>query len=136
MASTTMNYWAILVSAVAYMALGALWYSPILFGKAWMKGIGKTKEQVNADFSPVNYPVAFIAGLLSAYGIARIMSWSGGDSIRDGIILALLAGITFVAAAMLVNDTFEKRPRSLTCINVFYHVAGLIICGIIIGAWR
>jgi hypothetical protein len=136
MVSTGMNYWAILVSAIAYMALGALWYSPILFGNAWMKGIGKTKEQVNTDFSPLNYLWAIIAAFLSAYGIARIMTWSGGESIKDGIILALMAGVTFVLATMVVNDTFEKRPRSLTFINVFYHVAGFILCGIIIGAWR
>ena len=31
-----LNYWAVLVSAVASMTIGALWYSPILFGKIWM----------------------------------------------------------------------------------------------------
>ena len=136
MISAGMNYWAILVAAIAYMALGALWYSPVLFGKAWMKGIGKTKEQVDADFSPINYLYGIIAAFLSAYGIARIMSWSGGDSVIDGIKVALIAGICFVLAAMAVNDIFEKRPRSLTVINTLYHVAGFVVCGIIIGVWR
>ena len=31
---------AIIVAAVAGMAIGALWYSPILFGNAWLKAIG------------------------------------------------------------------------------------------------
>src|SRR5258707_9410972 len=33
------NYWAILVAVAATMALGFLWYGPIL-GKAWMKEMG------------------------------------------------------------------------------------------------
>ena len=51
MESMAINYWAVLVAAVAYMILGAIWYSPILFGSAWMRLIGKTKEQAMADFS-------------------------------------------------------------------------------------
>jgi len=45
------NFLSILIAAVAYMVLGALWYSPILFGDAWTKGIGKTKAQIAAGFS-------------------------------------------------------------------------------------
>ena len=133
---TSINYWAVIVSAVAYMFLGALWYSPVLFGSAWMRGIGKTKDQVAADFSPVNYFIALLTSFLAAYGVARLMIWTGGDSINDGLIIGLLVGICFVLAAMAVNDTFEKRPAGLTIINVLYHIVGLIIIGIIIGAWR
>src|SRR5690349_21028002 len=31
----TMNHWAVLVAAVSSFVLGGLWYSPVLFGKAW-----------------------------------------------------------------------------------------------------
>ena len=41
-----MNIFAVLVGAVASMALGALWYSPLLFGNAWMAAIGKTHDQL------------------------------------------------------------------------------------------
>ncbi|HDL02840.1 MAG TPA: DUF1761 domain-containing protein [candidate division Zixibacteria bacterium] len=133
---TTINYWAVIVSAVAYMVLGALWYSPVLFGNAWIREIGKTKEQVAADFRPVNYFIALLTSFLAAYGVARLMAWTGGDSICDGIIIGLLAGICFVMAAMAVNDTFEKRSNALTIINVLYHIVGLIIVGVIVGAWR
>ena len=31
------NYWAVLVAAVAVVGLGWLWYSPLLFFKPWMR---------------------------------------------------------------------------------------------------
>jgi hypothetical protein len=130
------NYLAVVVAAIAYMVLGALWYSPILFGTAWMKGIGKTREQVNADFSPVNYIIALIFAFIASYGIARFMIWAGGDSIADGIKVAVLAGVAFVLATMGMNDVFEKRPSGLTVINILYHLIAFLIVGIIIGAWR
>ena len=43
MESMGINYWAVLVAGVAYMVLGAIWYTPALFGNAWLKAIGKTK---------------------------------------------------------------------------------------------
>ncbi len=133
---TGINYWAVLVAGIAYMIVGALWYSPVLFGGAWMRGIGKSKEQIAKDFSPVNYFLALIFSLIAAYGIARIMFWSNGSSIADGITVSLLAGVCFVFPSMGVNDVFENRPRGLTFINIFYHIVGFVVMGIIIGAWR
>ena len=131
-----MNYWAVLVAAVAYMALGAVWYSGALFGRTWMTAIGKSREQLAADFSLTSYFWAFVASFLSSYGIARIMSWTGGDSIVDGVRLAVLIGVSFVVATFGVNDLFERRPCKLTVINGLYHLVGFVIAGVIIGAWR
>jgi len=132
----SINYLAVAVAGVAYMILGAVWYSPALFGNSWMKAIGKTKEQVAADFSPMNYGWAILTAIVASYGIARIMIWTGGDSIVDGIMVALACGVCFILAPMIVNDVFENRPRGLTMMNVLYHMIGLIIAGVIVGAWR
>jgi hypothetical protein len=130
------NYLAVLVSAVAYMIIGALWYSPILFGNAWMKGIGKTKEEITAQSAAWKYIWALAMSFIAAYGIARIMLWTGGNSITDALLIAILAGICFILTTFTVNDNFEGRPMGLSFINVFYHVVGFIVMGIIIGAWR
>lgn len=136
MMTSTINYYAVILGAVAYMVLGALWYSPILFGNAWMRGIGKTKEQVKADFSPLNYLWALITSFIAAYGIARIMSWAGGDSLADAVKVSLLVGVCFALTSIWVNDTFEKRRSGLTIINVLYHIFGYVVIGIVIGLWR
>ena len=130
------NYLAILVSAVAYMVIGAIWYSPVLFGNAWLKGIGKTKEEVAAQSAAWKYVWALIMAFIAAYGIARIMLWTGGNSITDGLIIAILAGVCFILTAFTVNDNFEGRSMGLSFINVFFHIVSLAVIGIIIGAWR
>ena len=135
METITLNFLAVLVAGVVYMILGALWYSPVLFGNSWMKNIGKTKEQVTADASPINYLIALILSFIAAYGIARIMVWSGEKSIGNGIMIAIVVGVCFVFTSMGVNDTFENRPRSLMAMNILYHLVGFVIMGIIIGAW-
>lgn len=132
----TINYLAVVVAAVVYFVIGALWYSPALFGTAWMRGIGKTKDQMAGGSAALNYLMGLITAFIASYGVARIMVWSGGNSIRDGIITGILVGVCFVLATMFMNDSFEKRPMGLTIINVLYHIVGLLVAGIIIGAWR
>lgn len=130
-----MNYLAILIAAVAYFVLGALWYSPVLFGGAWLKGTGKTKEQVAADHSPMNYVMALVTSFVSSYGIARILFWMHQGSITAGMRIGLFVGVCFTLMAFFMNDAFENRPKSLTLINGVYHLIGCIVAGIIIGAF-
>jgi len=132
----TLNWWAVVVAAVAYWALGALWYSPALFAGAWLKGIGKTKEQLDAGFTPWVFVFALLFSFLAAYGIARIYVLIGLVSIWDGIVLGLLCGTCFVLPSMGVNDMFEQRPCQLSFLNILYHVAGFVVIGVIIGAWH
>lgn len=37
------NYLAVFVAALSTFLIGGLWYSPILFGKAWMKANNLTE---------------------------------------------------------------------------------------------
>ena len=141
---TTHHYLAILVSGVAYMVLGALWYSPALFGKAWMKGIGKSEEQVKKDFKPSNYLWALVGSLIAAYGIARIlimidhgtMLGTSAIGLREGLMVGILAGFCFAGATFFVNDAMEGRRRSLTIVNSLYHLVGFVVMGAILGGWR
>lgn len=132
----TINYWAVVVAGLAYTILGAVWYSTALFGNVWMAGIGKSKEQVQADFSALNIFWAFVGSCIAAYGLARVMIWSGEMSIGRGIMVSLVAGVCFVFVAMGVNDLFEKRPMQLFFINVLYHLISFVAMGIILGVWQ
>jgi len=135
MESAGINYLAVVVAAVAYMVVGAIWYSQLLFGQAWMQGIGKTKEQIASDSSPANYIGGLVTAFIASYGIARLMVWTGRDTVADGIVLGLFVGVCFVLTSMAVNDMFEGRRKSLTVINFMYHITGLMVVGVIIGAW-
>ncbi|MCH7763617.1 MAG: DUF1761 domain-containing protein [Candidatus Marinimicrobia bacterium] len=42
----SINYIAVLVSAVIFFIIGGLWYSPMLFAKPWMNAIGFSDEQL------------------------------------------------------------------------------------------
>jgi len=136
MVNAGINYWAVLVAGIAYMVLGAVWYSPLLFAKTWLAAVGKSEDEIKAAHSPGTYIWAFVASFLTGYGIARIMIWTNGSSVSDALKIALVIGVCFVLTSFSINDCFEHRRCKLTVINILYHVIGILIIGIIIGAWR
>src|SRR6266849_5244088 len=63
-----LNWLAILVAAISTMVVGFLWYSPLLFAKAWMKEMGydpndKAKtEEMKKSAGPA-YAWSFVASV-------------------------------------------------------------------------
>ena len=43
---TSVNYFAVLVAALVTFVIGGIWYSPAVFGKAWMQENGFTEESL------------------------------------------------------------------------------------------
>ncbi len=130
------NYWAALVAAAAYWIIGAIWYARPLFGNAWMQAIGKTEEQIQKEFSPLQLVWVFITAWFVAYGIARIDLWHGGTTLLGTILVAVLVWFCFSVATVLMHDIMEKRPGKLTMINIMYQLVGFVVMGVIIGLWR
>ena len=58
-----MNFYAILVAAVAAMILGMIWYNPKVFGAIWMKEIGMSEEKARSG------------NLLKIFGFAFLFSF-------------------------------------------------------------
>ncbi|MCZ6530397.1 MAG: DUF1761 domain-containing protein [Chloroflexi bacterium] len=130
----TINILAVVVSAIAAILVGFIWFSPPLFEKAWLEDIGRTREQIEGD-SPLKYLVAFIGSLLMAYIVARLLDLVGGPSLEMGILLAVVVWVAFVAATSAANFAFAGRPVRLWLIENGNHLLTLLVMGVILGVW-
>lgn len=132
-----LNHLAIIVSAIAYFMLGALWFSPALFGNRWIELSGiKDKMETLRKRVALPYIVTFIAEYITCYALACVMSAFHAETAVNGMITALLTGVGFIATTEAVGHVFEGRPLKLWFINHAYHVVGLVIAGAVLGAWH
>lgn len=131
----TLNYWAVFVAGLAYFFLGALWYSPVLFAKPWMKLNGYT-EQDFQDSNAARYIVAFFTSMIMSFVLAHIVLLFGDGSIVVGIEKAVWVWIGFIATFTLTNYMFSNRPVKLFMIDSGYNLVGLLIMSVIISAWK
>lgn len=75
------NHLAVLVCAVANLAVGAIWYSPMLFYKAWMKENNFTEETIKQKFNPgKTYGLAFIISYIISYNLAFFLDDNKTDA--------------------------------------------------------
>lgn len=130
-----LNYAAIVVSAIVYWLLGALWFG-VIFATPWMALEGITMEQAMKINPTVPYIIVFIADIIMAYVLANVCTWRQVDTAWKGASLGVLFWIGFVGTTTLATYEFEGRPFHLFLINYGYCLVGMVIMGIILGAWK
>lgn len=127
------NYVAVVVAAVAYFAVGGLWYSPLLFARQWIAASGVTPQPGVTPWGL--FALSFVTGFVAALALAVIARVAGGETVGDGIVLGLVAGIGFSLTSLVVTQAFETRPLALHFINGGYHLVGLTVAGVIVTVW-
>ena len=128
------NYPAVLVSAIVYWLLGAVWYA-VLFSKPWMALEGIPVEKMQAANPVLPYIVTFLLNLLIAYVLSQICLWRNATTAARGAALGILLWIGFVGPITYTTYMYELRPWQLFAINAFYPLVGLALMGAILGAW-
>ena len=132
------NYLAVLIAAIVYYVGGALWYSPILFGKTWMGLVGLTEEKMKEGQKEAwkSYLIGGISAILISYGIARIEAYL--DVITDGagLHVGFWTWICFVITTMATNTAFAGRSFKLLLIDGGYHLYGFVVMGVILAVWK
>jgi len=73
------NLWAVLVSALATMVVGFLWYSPWLFARPWMVLMGldpddKAKIAEMQKSAGLSYVLSLVASALAAAVLGKIIA--------------------------------------------------------------
>lgn len=129
-----LNVWAVLVAALLSFVLGGLWYSPVLFGKVWMRETGITEESQKHRAMAKVFALAFIASLIIAFNLAMFLGPAA--SLASGAFYGFLAGFGWVAMAFAINDLFEGRSLKLYLINAGYHAITFTVMGAVIGVWH
>jgi len=129
------NHWAVITCAILNLGLGALWYSPLLFYKTWMKENNFNEENF-LNFNPTKiYTITLIISLVIPYNLAFFL----GDDKTDaawGTTAGFLTGFGFSTLIFTIVALFEQRSWKYIFINGGYITVYFTMIGFILGAWR
>lgn len=128
------NIWAVLVAAVSTFLIGGLWYSPAVFGKAWMRENGFTEEGMKNSNMLKIFGLAFFLAFIASINLAMFMGPE--DNIGMGAFWGFLAGFGWVATFVGTHYLFERRSFTLFLINAGYSIVALTVMGVILAAWK
>ncbi len=130
----SVNYVAVLIAALASMVTGFVWYSPVLFGKPWMKyaKIDEKKLKKTKNSLPKTYGISFLATLVTAYALAILLNATLVMDVGEGLMVSGVIWLGFVTTTMLTSVLFAEMPWGLFLINSGYQLVSFLVMGAIL----
>jgi hypothetical protein len=134
---SNINWLAVLVAAVAYFVLGAIWYSKAVFANKWVQGHGINVNDPNAkkgmgQIMTLSFLAFFVISLTLAILIHK-MGLTGG--VMSGLKVGLITGVGISSMTICIAYLYTKKPITLHIIDGMYHVVGQVIAAIILCVW-
>jgi hypothetical protein len=127
------NLWAVLTAALASFVLGGLWYSPMLFGKAWQRETGLSDEKLAGGNMALIFGVAFVLCVAAAFVFAMFLG--PRPPLALGLGAGASAGLFWVSSSFGINYLFERKSLKLFLINAGYHTLQFTLIGLILALW-
>lgn len=138
------NWWAVLAAGFSAFILGGIWYSPKLFGNAWMQDNGLTEEKLKQGNASKIFGWALVLSLVAAVNLGMFLADTPAEctgvcaqktDVSWGAAAGFLAGI-WVLCFVFIYGLFEHKPARLMWINGGYGIVALTLMGTILGLWR
>jgi hypothetical protein len=114
---TNVNWLAVIVGAFAAYALGAFWYSPKLFGKKWMEGVGLIEDGSGMSVR------AMIEQGIGTFLLAWVI---GITETTNSIYTAILIAFT-ISILIVANGLFAKKGNAAIVIEGTYILAMVVV---------
>lgn len=135
----SLGHWPVILgAALAAWLIGALWYSPLLFAKAWIKAHGHTPEKLAAMQANAGraYAGSFVAFVVIAYVLHLFLSRLGVDSLQGGAMWGFHAWLGFALPIGFTANLYSDKPLSTFLIDAGYQLVYFTAMGAILGTWH
>jgi divalent metal cation (Fe/Co/Zn/Cd) transporter len=132
------NWLAVVLATVSSMVVGAIWYAKAVFGRRWRRLSGLSDadtQRGNTVRLVIVFVVSFFTAAVLAGSAAIAQHFYEGDFFVNAVLTSLILWIGFTAARLITHDLFDRRPSSLTVLNLAHELVTVVVMGIIIGAF-
>jgi hypothetical protein len=125
-----MNWLAIVLGALAFFAVGAVWYT-VLFGKAWLRLVGLSDEQLKSGANmPLIFALCFLLELLVVTMLGHLFA-SLQPSDRAKMMISTGFGLTIMSPAIGITYLYMRKPLKLFLIDAGHFVVGMAAVGVV-----
>lgn len=140
--SIAVNWWAVVVAALASVVFGFLWYG-VIFKNVYMKLVGMSPEQCmdseKKKAMKKNSVIMFIGSLVMSWVLLYSIVYGASYNHVSGAIAGIMAGfwnwLGFIAPVSLGSVLWDGKSWKLWFFNNAYELISLLIMGYILTVW-
>lgn len=129
-----LSFLPIVAAAAVKMAIGALWYSPLLFLDAWHKASGVGEKEMKAGMARA-LAVELAGSLVTAFVLLHAVRYAGAGTALQGMAVGFFNWLGFVAVVTIGVVTYQGKPFSLFLLQNGYLLLSLLAMGAILAVW-
>ena len=119
--------WPVLAGAVAFFAVGALWYG-VLFGKVWQRETGLSDEEVEGGNAAKIFGLCFLFEMLIAMVLWHLIARTSPEP-HVVMMMAIGFAVGVMIPAMGINYLFQRRSGLLFAIDSAHFIVGMAAMG-------
>jgi len=143
-----LNIFAIIVAALVPSIFGAIYYGP-LAESAWLKSLGRTKEEMKPNNPAVTYGLALLMALLLSFTMKMVIEMVHKDvndagelilgsthTFGHGAFHGLFMALTLIVPVIVSLSLFQKSSAKNILLNAVFWIVTMSIMGGILDAWN
>jgi hypothetical protein len=127
------NWFSVIVSALAAFVFGILWYSSLLFNKIWLKEIKLSDEEIKNSNMVMIFGTTFVLNIIGAIALDLLIGKE--STFLSGLLTGLYVSVAWIATSFGINYLYTSKSFRLFLIDVFYYIVFFAVMGAILGAW-
>ena len=116
---------SLLAAVASHMVLGMLWYSPMLFGTAWLRGLKFNEKDMNMHAGHL-IGTALI-GLTLALVLGHLGMLLGVNTCSGSIELALTCWLGFIALTHFSQVIWAQKPVAIWMIDIGSYAVNMTV---------
>lgn len=138
MFDVVINFWAVAVAGLAAMVVGALWYSPWMFGEVWMKLSGLSKSDLDAAKKKgmsTSYFGNLVTLLVMAWVLAMVLAVSGAANVSEAFQVTFWIWLGFIGTVTLNGVWWANEKAGLWALKNAGTLVGMLVMAAILMSW-
>lgn len=120
------NLVAVLIVTVAAMAIGSVWYSPLLFMRPWMKYTGIKPNPAQGGMAK-GMVMQLVSSLISTFILGMLVYMFAPETIADSMLLGFLMWLGVMVPWELNHYIWEHRPFPLILISTSNSLVTILV---------
>ena len=128
------NWFGVVLAALAGFVVGGIWYGPVM-GKKWMGAVGLTEEQIKQGSMGAIYGGAFAFSLLASWTLAHTFHSYEVNGVELSVLVKVVTAfgiaLGFIVPAIGTNYLFSQKSKALFFIDAAYWLLFYIAMGLV-----